>query len=89
MSSRAVDVQLEHLRRAGQLPGGALGHPPGAPEARQDHLGAELLGARGGREGDRMAVEHAGDEDAPSLEHHSGSGMNSPGATPAVDLLVP
>ena len=49
---------------AGSAAGGALGQPPRAAEGGEDDLGALALGELGGVEGDRVARQRAGDEDA-------------------------
>jgi len=69
--ARRVELQ-DRRRRPGQGGGGALGGPPRAPVARQEHLRAGQLRLAGRGEGDAPLREHPGDEDALALEDHAG-----------------
>src|SRR5581483_4678145 len=80
----AVDVELEHVGRGGQAPGGALGQPAGAAEAGEQDLGARALRPRRDRVGDRVAVDDAGDEDPLPRQHQRSTGSDpATGSAPA------
>jgi hypothetical protein len=65
-----VDVELEHVRRLREALRRALGHRAHAAEARQQHLGAGVLGLLGDREGDAASVDDPRDEDPLAVEDH-------------------
>src|SRR4029079_11346431 len=70
------------VRRLRQPAGGALGQAHRAAEAREDHLGARVLGLLGDRKGDALAREHPGDQQALALEDHSGITSSLPRSAP-------
>ena len=72
-----VHVELEHVGRLRQLPGGALGHPLGAPEAGQHHLRAAALGALRHGKGDAPPRHHAREQESLALKHQISTGSRS------------
>ena len=63
-----VDVELEHVGRLRQPGRGALGHAARSPEAGEHDLGAGALRLLGDGEGDALAGDHPGEQQALALE---------------------